>query len=461
MARGNPVVRVPGMRVELGPNRRWAIAVLLGAAILALTVILITRDPVASAVGAVAIGGIAVALVIGRWLGLRHARSTADRSWDALRAAAGRPRPGTGAVSLWFYPGFDPNPYTTLLYQELPTQGLDAVPMATLDELHDIPSGGLFHYHWTERLQGGVRRHSEAEARVERQLAAFAALKDRGVGLIWSVHEVLPHECPYPDVEQRYRQQLAAMADLIHVLHPATIDEVAPLYSLDPAKVVTVEHPLYTGAVPDHVSRAAARQALGVDDAETLLLGFGALRAYKGFDRLLRAVPDLQRHTAGHGVRTLVVGRPDPNHESWRHDDVLADLARGLPRTEVVAASVPDHLVQYVFRAADLLVLPYRRGLNSGALFLGLTFGVPLVAARNGVTAELASHVPIHLFDRDSDEDLLRALVSAVQEGRRRASLDEAFILEHLPREVSRRFGGALRERFPQRFSEVADSRGS
>ena len=71
--------------------------------------------------------------------------------------------------------------------------------------------------------------------------------------------------------------------------------EVEGLYPLVPERTFVVEHPLYSGVYPDYVSRAAARRMLGVDDDEVVLLGFGAIRPYKGFDRLVRAVPGCVR----------------------------------------------------------------------------------------------------------------------------------------------------------------------
>jgi glycosyltransferase involved in cell wall biosynthesis len=45
---------------------------------------------------------------------------------------------------------------------------------------------------------------------------------------------------------------------------------------------------------------------------------------------------------------------------------------------------IPEDQVELYFKAADLLVLPYRRIFQSGVLFLSYSFGLPVVATNAG-----------------------------------------------------------------------------
>src|SRR5208337_1565687 len=45
---------------------------------------------------------------------------------------------------------------------------------------------------------------------------------------------------------------------------------------------------------------------------------------------------------------------------------------------------IPDEETEVYFKAADVLVLPYRHIYQSGVLFLGYSFGLPVVAADVG-----------------------------------------------------------------------------
>jgi len=77
------------------------------------------------------------------------------------------------------------------------------------------------------------------------------------------------------------------------------------------------------------------------------------------------------------------------------------------------ARKLPAGQVQLFLRAADVAVLPYLRSLNSGALLLALTFGVPVVLPAGGGLAELSDPAYARTFDADDPDGLRSALLAA------------------------------------------------
>jgi glycosyltransferase involved in cell wall biosynthesis len=49
---------------------------------------------------------------------------------------------------------------------------------------------------------------------------------------------------------------------------------------------------------------------------------------------------------------------------------------------------IPDEETELYFKAADILVLPYTHIFQSGVLFLGYSFGLPVIATKVGSLAE-------------------------------------------------------------------------
>ena len=92
----------------------------------------------------------------------------------------------------------------------------------------------------------------------------------------------------------------------------------------------------------------------------------------------------------------------------------LRDLVAATDGVSMTDRAVPDEYVQVLFRAADVVVLPYRQVLNSGVLMLALTFGCPSVAPENPVTLDAVGSGLVHVFDRESDEGLVDAVVAAI-----------------------------------------------
>ena len=226
--------------------------------------------------------------------------------WEQRAQLAGWDR-GEGLRDFAYFPGGTQNPYLRMLYARLPEVDFDPRPLARFDHLHRLSPESVFHLHWTRIAQLGAESLDAAQAKSDEFLDTIAAFVERGGTMLWSVHEPLPHDCPFPEVEKDLRQNLADLAAGVHVLHASTVDEVAPFYRLPPEKVFVVEHPLYTGIYEDYVPRAAARRLIGLRDDEVMILGFGAIRPYKGFDRLVSLLPRLRTAT-GANVRVMVAG---------------------------------------------------------------------------------------------------------------------------------------------------------
>ncbi|HLY39427.1 MAG TPA: hypothetical protein VKU61_15390, partial [Candidatus Binatia bacterium] len=75
---------------------------------------------------------------------------------------------------------------------------------------------------------------------------------------------------------------------------------------------------------------------------------------------------------------------------------------------------VPDAEVQVFMNAADLVVLPYRAVLSSGAAMLALSFGRGIVAPRVGCLAELERTGAAILYDPAVADGLAAALRRAL-----------------------------------------------
>jgi glycosyltransferase involved in cell wall biosynthesis len=152
---------------------------------------------------------------------------------------------------------------------------------------------------------------------------------------------------------------------------------------------------------------------LGIGEDEIVLLGFGALRPYKGFDRLVPVADHLEARL-GRPVRILLAG---PVFRSWGVSD-LEDLADLDPRVLLLRGSVPDEHVQVLFRAADLAVLPYRHMLNSSVLMLSLTFGLRAVSPDVPPARDVLDSGLVHLFPMEDDAALAETVEKAIGLGR-------------------------------------------
>ncbi len=110
------------------------------------------------------------------------------------------------------------------------------------------------------------------------------------------------------------------------------------------------------------------KEILNIDPEDKVLLFFGYVRKYKGLDILLRAIPDVLKNKSK--VKLIIVG------EFYDNPQIYTDLIKELeiePSVTIIDQFVPNEDVGRYYSVADLVVLPYRSGTQSGILNIAYT----------------------------------------------------------------------------------------
>ena len=160
-----------------------------------------------------------------RWRRRREALRAMDQVdgevWSDQRVRSRRRRGAFGRLP--YFPGGLQNPYLRLLYAGLPEVGLDASPLGQYELLDQMPGSSVFHLHWTRVFQVGTASEAEARRQSDAYVSKIEGFLGRGGRLLWSVHEWLPHDCEFPEVEVGLRRRLVELASGVHVLHGSTV----------------------------------------------------------------------------------------------------------------------------------------------------------------------------------------------------------------------------------------------
>jgi beta-1,4-mannosyltransferase len=282
------------------------------------------------------------------------------------------------------FPGVLPtNPYQRLLYAQVAQLGL---------ELTDSPGFRLrwlwsarqrvsvLHFHWPQsfwRHRRGPPALMPVLSYVKLALFGVRLATARALGyrIAWTIHQVYPHE-----VDSRRLDRLGArtLATLSHVLlaHDAATRAIAVgELGRTARRIEIVPHGSYIGVYPPGRDRATVRAQLGVEPDSVLFLCFGQLRAYKDLDFLLDAFRGAQLPRAA-----LVIAGPVA-------DAGVADRVRALaardPRIKPRLEYVPDSSVAELFAACDASVVARNDGGTSASVILGISMGVPVIAAHH------------------------------------------------------------------------------
>jgi len=152
-----------------------------------------------------------------------------------------------------------------------------------------------------------------------------------------------------------------------------------------------------------------AKQRLGLREDERAILFFGRITPYKGLEYLIAAFRQVL--ATGGNYRLIIAGRPDRCEEYWTaiREGIREDVQRG--KVLLKADFIPDDETEVYFKAADAVILPYRNIYQSGVLFLGHSFGLPVLAADVGsLKDDIVEGKTGFVFRPEDPVDLARAI---------------------------------------------------
>jgi glycosyltransferase involved in cell wall biosynthesis len=308
------------------------------------------------------------------------------------------------------------NPYCSLLYEAMQKKGVEVIEFRGLRSMREKVD--LFHLHWPD-LTLCMRSRTRACIESARLLVLVLWVRLRGARIVWTAHNVQSHENYHPALENVFWWFFVRELDGVISLSRAGLEEVRRK-RLGRRKLaeacIALGH--YRDAYPNTAGREESRRHFGIDPAAVVVGWVGQIRAYKGLAELIgvwRKSPCPER--------VLLIGGDAPEPEQ-RH--ALEESARPDPRIHFRPGRVDDHDLQFYFNASDVIVMPYRKILNSGSAILGLSFNRPVVLPRSEVMVELQNLVGsdwVHLYEGEFNEAVLREIFQWLE---RRPRLDKA-----------------------------------
>ncbi len=344
---------------------------------------------------------------------------------------------------IFVFPYWADNAFIDITYMASASRGVGIVKTYYLEDLRRAIEkgnpGDVLHIHWTTR----VCQEAASEEDAEQRLASFAATldlaKERGVRIIWTVHNAMAHDARFVELETQLYRILAEAADKIHIMNPLTPEIVSGTFDIDPAKIVAIPHPSYRGWYDNSLGRRAARASLGLPQDAKAVLFFGNIKPYKGVLELIAAVKRLQEIDPS--VHLLLAGRVSDEDRA-----VLdAALSAGVKHIKELGYISAEDTPKW-FNAADLTVLPYRRSLNSGSLQLAASFDLPaLVPDQAELRAVYGAEQWVGFYEEGREpHDLAFRIAASLAEAPRQRRAAYEFSRQYPPFAMSNDFADAI-----------------
>ena len=307
-----------------------------------------------------------------------------------------------------------PNPYPRLLYRELRDRGYEVIDTKLgMLARSRMPEGteGVIHVHWFGfpfKMRSSIRAFLAGA----RYAFLLAVIRLRGWSPIVTVHNESAHDDRHPVLDRWLGHfVLGLLARRVLVMSPYSIRTLGERISNRiRTRIRVVPHPTFEGWYGPPFDKTAARGHLGLRSDTPLLLFFGRVLPYKGVPELLQAFAEVDAPDA-----QLLITGVCQDSELQRH---VTQLALADARVSTRLERVPDEEIPLLFSAADWIVLPYKRILNSGVALLAMGYRRPVIAPNLGSLPESLSvenEAAGILYEPDSTHALNEALAEALQ----------------------------------------------
>lgn len=238
----------------------------------------------------------------------------------------------------------------------------------------------IVHVHFPEHLVRFSGSAMTAMLDVAKVLLALAVARLRGARLVWTAHDLGPHENHRPWLWAGYRRGFVHLVDRVITLDPGAMPALQLAYpGLRGKPVDVVPHGHYKDDYPPPPARSEARHRLGLPAEGRILLLMGLIRRYKNVPETVAAFV-----ATSTDARLVVAG--EANVDPGLAEDVRT-AAGGDERVVLRLKRVSEAQVSLLHAACNVVVLPYSSGtaLNSGAAVLAASQGRVVVVRDSAV----------------------------------------------------------------------------
>lgn len=231
--------------------------------------------------------------------------------------------------------------------------------------------------------------------------------KNRHTKIICLADNVVPHEKRAGD--KAFTEYFMKPCDAFIVMSEKVLNDLRSFEKTKPAQLIP--HPLYDN-FGEQVSKEIARQHLGLNADEKIIVFFGFIRKYKGLDLLLQAMTDSRIRDAK--IKLLIAGEFYEDEKPYRQSMEEHDLSHSIIlRNDFI----PDSEVKYYICAADCVVQPYRNATQSGVTPLAYHFEKPMVVTNVGGLPDLVPHNKVGLVCEPQPQAIANAILNFYQLG--------------------------------------------
>ncbi|GAB5408760.1 MAG: hypothetical protein BalsKO_11250 [Balneolaceae bacterium] len=257
----------------------------------------------------------------------------------------------------------------------------------------------ILHYHWLEF------QNAKALLGMPYKLLCIALYWLLGGTIIWTVHNLSPHDKKYLKLHEIIHRWMARRATVLHVHSPTAVSIVAKYLAIEKDKIVVLRHPTFPA---EELNKEEAQKEFlsNYGDGKKILkspvfLIFGGISEYKGIREIIEILSSQEQ------VFSLIIAGYVKVGQEELHNFIINKTIDD-PRVTYVPSFIPEEHYPHLFHSSDICVFNYDEILTSGGIEMALAYQKKIIAPNLGGLKDLEKESNVSLFD--SKEELKKKI---------------------------------------------------
>ncbi len=285
-------------------------------------------------------------------------------------------------------------------YRHIDTAILLSLPFKLLD--FRIKGYKILHLHWPN-FKFPFKYRFFKDLSFIYSLFFIYFLKLLGIRLIWTLHNLTPHE-PLTSNDNFITKQILNSSEKV-IVHSK---ELVGVMSIDTKKFVVIPHANYINFYPPGISRQEARDFLKLKGDRISFLFLGYVKKYKGIEGLLEAFSQLSRNNQN--VELIIAGNCNDQELIETIKSYKSHLKDQL---QYKLSYISDEEIPKYLSACDISVFSFNKITTSGSILLSLSYGKPIIFPDIAALNDLPNNIGIR-YKHSEPDGLYKAMKSSL-----------------------------------------------
>ena len=302
-----------------------------------------------------------------------------------------------------FTPENTKNPYYTMIGEELISRGTDFKYINDFQKIEEIleKKPVLVHFHQPEPYYHAENREKTL-IKANEFLDKLRNIKIHRAKVVFTMHNPLPHNRKFQDIDEMVNKELCELSDRIIVLGQCAKEILVDKQGVNTA-ISVINHPSYRGYYGPKPNKNQTRKELGLPTDAMIFGNVGHIKPYKGLEFIIESFTKFSdsQTSSKQLVLCLVGSSHDKEYikfiqEKYSKKNILI-INRDLSDSD---------LIKFV-SAMDYSVFAFKDIWASSSVVLSLSYGVPVIVPELGCMSEYVQQLDNGLLYHPKDHTSL------------------------------------------------------